>query len=70
MDRNHLNHLLNTCPGVGVEAIHPANGVQLFFYEDFDGPGTGITRAMNQLYPQLNQGIYSGITFISGPANR
>lgn len=64
MTEKHMQHLLDTVPGIGVE-VKTAEGFTVhYFYEDFDGPGTGIRRAMAQLYPQLDRGVLTRVTFI------
>ena len=69
MTDSRFAHLLKTAPGTGVRAVTAAGNELLFFYEDFDGPGTGIQRAMRQLYPQLHKGLYKSITFVEGKAH-
>jgi hypothetical protein len=65
-----MEHLLETCPGIGVEATTATGNTIYYFYEDFghelDGgtPGNGIDRAMHQLYPLLNKGKIARVTFI------
>jgi hypothetical protein len=50
MEIEHMNHLLDTRPGIGVEVTSAAGNVQYYFYEDF-GPDSdcipdGIERAV------------------------
>ena len=70
MTDSRFAYLLKTAPGIGVRATTAAGNELLYFYEDFDGPGTGMDRAMSQLYPQLNKGLYTGLVFVSGESNR
>lgn len=64
MTQEHFDYMLRTTPGIGVKATTNFGTEQLFFYEDFDGPTTGIDRAMKQLYPQLNAGKYTKLVFV------
>lgn len=64
MTWERMDQLLKTRPGTGVRATTAAGNVLHFFYEDFNEPGEGINRAMKQLYPQMNKGIYTELIFI------
>lgn len=64
MEKAHMDHLLNTRPGVGVEVTNSDGHTLYYFYEDFNGPGDGIQRAMDQLYPLKNRGVIDSLTFI------
>lgn len=64
MTEKHMQHLLDTTPGIGVEVKTAEGFIVYYFYEDFDGPATGIQRAMTQLYPQLDRGILTRVKFI------
>ena len=50
--------------GIGVECIAANGSAVCYFYEDFDGPATGIQRAMKQLYPLMHKGQIQKLTFI------
>jgi hypothetical protein len=70
MTEKHMQHLLDTVPGIGVE-VKTAEGFTVhYFYEDFDGPATGIQRAMQQLYPRLNKGLLTAVKFIENTARK
>lgn len=57
-------HLMKQRPGVGV-TVTICEGFEMhYFYEDFDGPGSGIQRAMEHFYPQLNRGAITKIVFL------
>lgn len=64
MEREHMEHLLRTAPGIGVEATTKSGSTVYYFYEDFDGPADGIRRAMRQLYPQMDRGNLTSLKFI------
>jgi hypothetical protein len=70
MEREHMEHLLKTRPGIGVEATTAAGDTIYYFYEDFDyilgggTPGSGIDRAMKQLYPAMDKGMFAKLVFI------
>lgn len=70
MTQERFSYLLNTTPGIGVKVTTASGFEVLYFYEDFDGPASGIDRAMAQLYPQLNRGALTGIVFIEGKGAR
>lgn len=70
MTKERFSHLLDTTPGIGVKATTSEGYEVLYFYEDFDGPATGIDRAMKQLYPQMNKGILKSLVFVEGKASR
>lgn len=70
MTEKHMQHLLDTTPGIGVEVKTSEGFIQYYFYEDFDGPGTGIKRAMQQLYPRLNKGLLTAVKFIENAAQK
>jgi hypothetical protein len=68
MEREHMEYLLRTSPGIGVEVTSNSGNTIYYFYEDF-GPNAdfipdGIDRAMHQLYPLLNKGKIAKVTFI------
>lgn len=65
MEREHMEHLLRTTPGIGVVVTTKSGNTLYYFYEDFDGPSDGIQRAKRQLYPQLDKGNLSALKFIS-----
>lgn len=69
MTESRMQHLLSTTPGIGVRVVTACGNTVNYFYEDFDGPATGIKRAMNQLYPQLNKGTLTQIVFIHKQAS-
>ncbi len=66
MTREELNAKLDRTDisGIGVECVTADGSEILYFYEDFDGPATGIERAMKQLYPLMNKGKLQKLTFI------
>ena len=70
MTKQHMDHLLSTRAGIGVETTTNSGNTVYYFYEDFDGPATGIKRAMKQLYPMMNKGKISGIAFIENAARK
>lgn len=70
MTKERFSHLLDTTPGIGVKCTTSDGFEVLYFYEDFDGQATGIARAMKQLYPQLNKGIYTSLVFVEGKGSR
>jgi hypothetical protein len=70
MTEKHMRHLLDTTPGIGVEVKTSEGFIQYYFYEDFDGPATGIQRAMQQLYPRLNKGLLTAVKFIENTARK
>lgn len=70
MTEKHMRHLLNTTPGIGVEVKTSEGFTVYYFYEDFDGPATGIQRAMKQLYPQLDRGSLARVTFIASATGK
>lgn len=70
MTQERFSHLLDTTPGIGVKVTTASGFEVLYFYEDFDGPATGIDRAMKQLYPQLNKGIFTSLVFVEGNSSR
>lgn len=70
MTEKRMRHLLDTTPGIGVEVKTSEGFIQHYFYEDFDGPATGIQRAMRQLYPQLNKGHLTAVKFIENAARK
>ena len=65
MTEKHMQHLLNTRPGVGAEVVTSDGLYIYYFYEDFPGEESGISRAMRQLYPGLDSGRFSKVVFIS-----
>ena len=50
--------------GIGVEITTATGNMIYYFYEDFEG-STGIDRAMNQIYPKLDNGKFTKVTFIA-----
>ena len=66
MTREQLNAKLDRTDisGIGVECIAANGSAVCYFYEDFDGPATGIQRAMKQLYPLMHKGKIQKLTFI------
>ena len=64
MNREQMDRKLDLYPGIGVIATRPDGTSICYFYEDFDGPATGIRRAMKQLYPLHDKGVYKSLTFI------
>ena len=50
--------------GVGVEITTPTGNMIYYFYEDFED-SNGIDRAMKQIYPQMDNGKFSKVTFIA-----
>lgn len=70
MTKERFQHLLDTVPGIGVSVIVTGGIQDYYFYEDFDGPGTGIKRAMNQIYPGMDKGHFESVTFIQGRGSR
>ncbi len=66
MTREQLNAKLDRTDisGIGVECIAANGSTVYYFYEDFDGPATGIQRAMKQLYPPMHKGKIQKLTFI------
>ncbi len=64
MEREHMEHLLHTAPGIGVEVTTKSGSIVYYFYEDFNGPADGINRAMKQLYPQMDKGNITALKFI------
>lgn len=70
MSIEQFNHLLKTTPGIGVN-VTTANGQPFrYFYKDNGEEAGGIRRAMTELYPLMDQGIISGLTFIEGEGAR
>jgi hypothetical protein len=68
MTRDRMDTLIANNNGVGaVVTLHNGNCIY-YFYEDFDGVGDGINRAMNQLYPKVQNGIYKSVQFVVGGA--
>ena len=66
MTREQLNAKLDRTDisGIGVECVTAGGSVVFYFYQDFDGPATGIQRAMKPLYPLVNKGKIQKLTFI------
>lgn len=50
--------------GIGVEITTATGNMIYYFYEDFEG-STGIDRAMKQIYPKLDNGKFTKVTFIA-----
>ena len=50
--------------GIGVEITTATGNMIYYFYEDFEG-STGIDRAMKQIYPKLENGKFTKVTFIA-----
>lgn len=50
--------------GVGVEITTATGNMIYYFYEDFED-SNGIDRAMKQIYPQMDNGKFSKVTFIA-----
>lgn len=50
--------------GVGVEITAATGNMIYYFYEDFED-SNGIDRAMKQIYPQMDNGKFSKVTFIA-----
>lgn len=67
MTESRFDMVFATTPGTGAICTTPDGREVLYFYEDFDGEGTGIDRAMAQLYPMLRKGVYSKIAFVAKP---
>ena len=67
MTESRFNYLLDSAPGIGVRATTSSGSEVLYFYEDFTDPGDGINRAMSQLYPQMDRGIFTKIVFVERP---
>lgn len=65
MTKSRFDMVFATTPGTGAICTAPDGREILYFYEDFDGEGTGIDRAMSQLYPQLHKGIFSKVEFVA-----
>lgn len=66
MTKEQLNAKLNLkdISGIGVRCVS-ADGAEIYyFYQDFDGPASGIKRAMKQLYPLMDKGKIQKLTFI------
>ena len=64
MTQERMRALTKTTPGIGVISAN-AEGLEIcYFYEDFDGPASGIKRAMSQLYPLMDKGIIKTLCFI------
>lgn len=70
MTKDRMQRMLDTTPGIGVEVKTSEGFTVYYFYEDFDGPATGIQRAMRQLYTQLNRGKLVSITFIANNSRK
>lgn len=70
MTKERFQHLLDTVPGIGVSVVVSGGIQDYFFYEDFDGPGSGIQRAMKQIYPSVDKGYFESVTFIHGRGSR
>lgn len=64
MTRERMDALLLRCNGIGVVATNPNGHEMCYFYEDFDGPASGIKRAMAQLYPLQDAGVIKKLCFI------
>ena len=50
--------------GIGVEITTATGNMIYYFYEDFEG-STGIDRAMKQIYPKVDNGKFTKVTFIA-----
>ncbi|WP_419031288.1 hypothetical protein [Holdemanella porci] len=50
--------------GVGVEITTATGNTIYYFYEDFED-SNGIDRAMKQIYPKIDNGKFSKVTFIA-----
>ena len=64
MERERMNRLLELHKGIGVIAVNHKGFELCYFYEDFDGPASGIRRAMAQLYPLQAKGVITSLTFV------
>lgn len=70
MTKERFQHLLDTVPGIGVSVVVLGGVQDYYFYEDFEGPGSGIQRAMKQIYPSMYKGHIESATFIQGRGSR
>lgn len=50
--------------GIGVKAYYTEGSQAYFFYEDFDGPGTGMRRAAQQFAHEVRRGTVKNFSFI------
>lgn len=50
--------------GIGVEITTATGNMIYYFYEDFED-SSGINRAMKQIYPQMDNGKFTKVTFIA-----
>ncbi len=64
MTEERMNRMMETTPGIGVKVTRDNGNEVCYFYEDFDGSGSGIKRAMEQLYPLHDKGIIKKLCFI------
>lgn len=70
MTKDRFQHFIDTVPGVGVSVVLCGGVQDYYFYEDFDGPGSGMFRAMKQIYPSMDKGHIESATFIVGKGGR
>lgn len=49
---------------VGVRVINKSGEEVCYFYQD-EPESRGITRAMKEIYPQMNEGKFTDVAFIS-----
>lgn len=63
MEELKMRRLMELHSGVGVKVVTSEGLTLHYFYEDFDGPASGIKRAMAQLYPKQDKGLIDSICF-------
>lgn len=69
MDKRHMEYLMETRDGTGVEIITSDNAVIYYFYEDFeDDPG--IDRATKQFINGVSSGLFNKVTLFPSKKKR
>lgn len=69
MDKRHMEYLMETRDGTGVEIITSDNAAIYYFYEDFeDDPG--IDRATKQFINGVSSGMFNKVTLFPSKKKR
>ena len=64
MTKSEMLTKLKNYKGVGVEVVTTSGNKVCYFYENMTD-SKGIDRAMKQIYPMMNKGKFTQVTFVS-----
>lgn len=69
MDKKHMEYLMETRNGTGVEIITSDNAAIYYFYEDFEND-PGIDRATKQFINGVSSGLFNKVTLFPSKKKR